>query len=895
MFQISRPSAAPPSRPFHRFGMERLAPQLLLIAAIVGSASTNSSALSPAALTAPTITDIANQTIAPNTATAPLAFTIGDDLGTAGLVLSGSSSDQTLVPNGNIVFGGSGASRTVTVTPAANRTGSTTITVTVTDGDGASASDAFTVTVVPSLTILSASVTELDVEGPIIMTFDVLLSAVSSQQVTVQYQTVQLTAIAGVDFTAASNTLTFAPGTTQQSVNIAVSCDTRAEIDETLAVSLTTPVNATIANGFATGTIIDNDGTPDSRAALVAWTMPDNVTELVGTGWLIKDGTTGWNSGAASAQALLDGDGWVEFTAEQTNTTRMAGLSRGNTNADYSDIDFGLYLHSNGTFYVVEGGVTRGVFGTYTGSDRFSVAVESGVVVYRRNGALFYTSSVAPTYPLLVDTALYTPLARLIDVAMGGHLAREIVWVNSTGTSVYPLRLQKWDATGWNAGAASTRALISGNGFLEFTAAETTTTRMAGLSRDNSSTDWNDIDFAIYLHAGGQVYIVEGEASVGVFGNYVTGDRFQVAVESGQVVYRRNGVTLYTSELAPVYPLQVDTAFFTFGASLTDFLLSGTFAMEASYAAVFNTDACACYYSLVKQSGAPVGWNAGAISTQALARGDGFVEFMTNNDPTHKMAGLSHGNTNTDPSDIDFAVLLASNLTFYVFEGGISRGVFGVYESGDRFRVSVESGVVQYRKNGVPFYTSLVAPSYPLLVDAALYTADAKILDVVIAGDWGQPVTFTAAVNVQLDSGMVTKTGALGWNAGAVSTYAIASGDGFVSFSTGDTTTHKLIGLSQGNTNTDFSDIDFAILLASNGTFYVFESGTFRGVFGAYVAGDLFQVAVEGGVVKYLRNGGVFYTSGGAPEYPLLVDTALYTPGATLIDVVLGCVSAACQ
>ena len=50
------------------------------------------------------------------------------------LTVSGSSSNPTLVPNGNIVFGGSGANRTVTVTPAANQTGTATITVTVSDG-----------------------------------------------------------------------------------------------------------------------------------------------------------------------------------------------------------------------------------------------------------------------------------------------------------------------------------------------------------------------------------------------------------------------------------------------------------------------------------------------------------------------------------------------------------------------------------------------------------------------------------------------------------------------------------------------------------------------------------------------------------------------------------------
>src|SRR4029077_1506685 len=50
------------------------------------------------------------------------------------LTVSGSSSNQTLVPNTNIVFGGTGANRTVTLTPAANQFGTATITLAVSDG-----------------------------------------------------------------------------------------------------------------------------------------------------------------------------------------------------------------------------------------------------------------------------------------------------------------------------------------------------------------------------------------------------------------------------------------------------------------------------------------------------------------------------------------------------------------------------------------------------------------------------------------------------------------------------------------------------------------------------------------------------------------------------------------
>ncbi len=97
---------------------------------------------------APTISDIAAQSISADSNTGAIAFTIGDaQTAASSLTLSGSSSDTTLVPNTNIVFGGSGASRTVTVTPASGQSGTATITVTVSDGS-LTASDTFVLTVV---------------------------------------------------------------------------------------------------------------------------------------------------------------------------------------------------------------------------------------------------------------------------------------------------------------------------------------------------------------------------------------------------------------------------------------------------------------------------------------------------------------------------------------------------------------------------------------------------------------------------------------------------------------------------------------------------------------------------------------------------------------------------
>ncbi len=154
-------------------------------------------------------------------------------------------------------------------------------------------------------------------------------------------------------------------------------------------------------------------------------------------------------------------------------------------------------------------------------------------------------------------------------------------------------------------------------------------------------------------------------------------------------------------------------------------------------------------------------------------------------------------------------------------------------------------------------------------------------------GGGAQPVTWTNAVGVTVTGNSLTATGN-GWNtAGAVSTQSIASGDGYVETTVSETSTYRMIGLSHGDTNQDYSDIDFALYPAAGGALYVYEDGVSRGYFSNYATGDTLRVAVEGGVVKYRKNGTLLYTSTVAPTYPLLVDTSLYSYGSTLNNVLI--------
>jgi hypothetical protein len=98
-------------------------------------------------------------------------------------------------------------------------------------------------------------------KGKTNMTFTISLSAASTKKITVQFTTADGTATAGSDYNIKFGTITFSPGITKQTVNIAIIGDKVIEANETFAVILSNPVNATIAKGTGTGTIINDDGT----------------------------------------------------------------------------------------------------------------------------------------------------------------------------------------------------------------------------------------------------------------------------------------------------------------------------------------------------------------------------------------------------------------------------------------------------------------------------------------------------------------------------------------------------------------------------------------------------------------------------------------------------------
>lgn len=334
-------------------------------------------------------------------------------------------------------------------------------------------------------------------------------------------------------------------------------------------------------------------GRPEDLARDVVWTAARGNLSITNNS-LTKPGGPGQPSGAISTASIATGAGYVQFTAGETSTYKLLGLNNTDQSASYVDIAYAIYLYA-GRAQVFEKGVHKyDLPGSYAPSDRFRVAVESvagtaPVVKYFRNyvdGNLpFYTSATPPTYPLFADASLYSTGATLQDVVLAG--ADEYAQWSQTGSNGVTLgigRVQKTAVTGWNAGSVSTQALLAGDGYVDFTAAENTLGKRIGLSR-RPDHNYSDIDFQFSFPTSGStdMAIEKYESGVQVgptrtFGPYAAGDRFRLGVEGGRLTYRRNGILLYqdpTPLTAAAYPLMVNTSMYDTGATFENTTMSG--------------------------------------------------------------------------------------------------------------------------------------------------------------------------------------------------------------------------------------------------------------------------------------------------------------------------------
>ncbi|HEX7314291.1 MAG TPA: Calx-beta domain-containing protein [Pyrinomonadaceae bacterium] len=213
-----------------------------------------------------------------------LTFAPGETVKMVNVAVVGDTLDEAIFENFNVNISNP------TNASISNPTGQGTI---IDDDDAAA----------PSISIGDAIVVEGN-SGTTAATFTVTLSAVSGQEVTVNYSTADGTAAAPIDYASVGfATLSFAAGETTKTITVNVNGDTANEADETFFVQLHSPAHATLADSQGQGTITNDDGTSlrFSQAAYavnesahfvtVTVTRAGDPSSAVGVSFATSDGT----------------------------------------------------------------------------------------------------------------------------------------------------------------------------------------------------------------------------------------------------------------------------------------------------------------------------------------------------------------------------------------------------------------------------------------------------------------------------------------------------------------------------------------------------------------------------------------------------------------------------
>jgi hypothetical protein len=156
---------------------------------------------------------------------------------------------------------------------------------------------------------------------------------------------------------------------------------------------------------------------PSHAQTAVTWV---NLVNTTATGSVLQKttGCDGCQDAGASSEEQMSGDGYVEFTVGELNSMWMAGLSHGDMDTSYADIDFGFRFNGTGFADVLENGVYAGGDTTYADGDVFRIALANGRIQYSKNGQYLMESARTPQLPLLLDASLLTTGGSIRDAAI---------------------------------------------------------------------------------------------------------------------------------------------------------------------------------------------------------------------------------------------------------------------------------------------------------------------------------------------------------------------------------------------------------------------------------------------------------------------------------------------
>jgi hypothetical protein len=283
-------------------------------------------------------------------------------------------------------------------------------------------------------------------------------------------------------------------------------------------------------------------------------------------------------------------------------------------------------------------------------------------------------------------------------------------------------------------------------------------------------------------------------------------------------------------------------------------------------------------------------WDSGMLSTRAIYRGNGYIEWIASETDKDRMVGLCFAPTSPAYTQLNAAWFMASG-SLQIYENGAYVGSYGSYVPNVTIlRIAIEGNNFVYYKDGTAVYTRVGMNTnglpfgrnfqYPMRVGVSLGSPGATVNPITMFGiltsasrsaklvDWDTlPVGFTR----RSDGNFAFPGAATSVSASSVD--RLNSADGYIEFQV------PSAPASQHGWNVGLAPVsgDFigAVHHSFNGLMYVYTPST------AYVntsysysttGTDVYRVGIENGVCVFRHQGQApaFYSASTAVTYPIV-------------------------
>lgn len=328
----------------------------------------------------------------------------------------------------------------------------------------------------------------------------------------------------------------------------------------------------------------------------------------------------------------------------------------------------------------------------------------------------------------LINQKDYNELDQLKSKNIGGNAGYDVsdAYTDVTNVDIEGGIIKSGiNSSSWQAGLATVAEIIN-NGYVEYEIGQSNKSVVVGLSYNNMGTNYNTIDFGILTDVGGSLAVYEsGNLINGLNTTYDSGDILKIERIGSTLKYKKNNELFYTSSISSSGKLIGDISMNHPEAIIKNFKISSDFKDIENLTISYNSEE-------IKKDLGGSSWNAGLATVKYInSNEDGYFSYKVGQTDKFMMIGLSDSNVNLNYNTIDFAIY-NTNGVFYVYENGVSKGQYGSYEVNDEFTVERKASVINYKKNGEIFYTSVVSSNSKLYGDMSFYHERGSIYGVEI-------------------------------------------------------------------------------------------------------------------------------------------------------------------